>query len=144
MMNRRLLIVDDEIEIREMLSRHFRFLGYEVFMEENGLTALHFLERHRIDVVVSDIMMPGMDGVTLLKRIRREYPMIHVVMITGYVTLENALTCMRYQADACIFKPLEDLTELEESVANAFRTIDTWKRKFKELQGMKTDAQGGH
>jgi len=132
-----LLIVDDEKEIREMLARNFRMLGYTTHQAENGKKALDFLEENPVDVLISDIMMPIMDGVTLLREVRNQYPMTHVIMITGYVSLDNALACMRLQADTCIFKPLQDLTELENAVDDAMKQLKTWKQKFLELQGMK-------
>ena len=141
-MKGRLLVVDDEREIREMLSRHFRMLGYRVELAGNGHEALGLLEQKRIDVVISDIRMPEMDGVSLLREIRRQYPMMHVIMITGYVTLENALACMRNQADTCVFKPFKDLSELEEAVQTAMEALARWTRKFHELQGMKPAIEG--
>ncbi|TWI74210.1 response regulator receiver domain-containing protein [Desulfobotulus alkaliphilus] len=138
-----LLIVDDEKEIRDMLSRHFRLLGYDVLTAEHGLDALSILQKKRVDVVISDIIMPEMDGVDLLREIRKQYPMVRIIMITGYVTLENALACMRNQADTCIFKPLNDLGELEEAVQIAIAAQTRWTRKFRELKGMKPDTHGG-
>jgi CheY-like chemotaxis protein len=137
-----LLIVDDEKEICEMLSRNFRMLGYSVKTASNGIEALDLLAKAPVDVVISDIMMPKMDGVSLLREVRSQYPMTHVVMITGYVTLENALACMRLQADTCVFKPLHDLTELESAVSDALKALDLWKHKFHELQGMKPQSTG--
>lgn len=136
-MKARLLIVDDEADIREMLARHFRFLGYEVETAANGSGALAKLAEVRTEVVISDIVMPEMDGVELLRAVRSQYPMIHVIMITGYVTLENALACMRHGADACVFKPLEDLAELEETVALAIGALKRWQDKLRELRKMK-------
>lgn len=136
-MNGTLLIVDDEQEIREMLARNFKMSGFKVLQAENGALALEQLKNTPVDVVISDIMMPVMDGVSLLREVRHQYPMTHIIMITGYVSLENALACMRLQADTCIFKPLQDLSELEAAVDSAMNQLSTWKRKFKELQGMK-------
>ena len=62
---------------------------------------------------------------------------IRVIMITGYVTLENALACMRNRAETCVFKPLNDLGELEEAVASALKHLNRWQQKLSELQGMK-------
>lgn len=135
-MNGRILIVDDESEIRDMLSRHFRMLGNEVETAGNGKEALVVLRSRRMDVVISDIMMPEMDGVSLLREIRSHYPMIRVVMITGYVTLENALACMRNQADTVVFKPFDDLTELERAVDTAMKYLKHWKQKLRELRGL--------
>lgn len=135
-MKAHLLIVDDEKEICDMLSRHFRFLEYAVQTASNGKEALAVLEKQKIDVVISDIVMPEMDGVELLRHIRQHYPMVRTIMITGYVTLENALTCMRKQADTLIFKPLEDMRELEEAVADAVHVLRRWEKKLKELQSI--------
>jgi DNA-binding NtrC family response regulator len=131
-----ILIVDDESEIRDMLSRHFRFLGYQTDTANDGKEALAIMAEKRFDVVISDIMMPIMDGVTLLKHIGEQYPMVRVIMITGYITLENALACMRRHAETCIFKPLNDLLELEKAVQHAVETLDNWNQKFHELKGM--------
>ena len=136
-MSAHLLIVDDEVEIREMLSRHYRLMGYEVDLAANGRDALEVLAAKRVDVVISDIMMPEMDGVALLQEIRNQYPMVRAIMITGYVTLENALACMRYQAETCVFKPLEDLTELDSAVTVALEHLRLWQQKLRDLQGMK-------
>ena len=125
-----------------MLARHFRLLGFWVEQAANGSEALEVLGRCRIDVVISDILMPKMDGVALLREVRRQYPMIRVIMITGYVTLENALACMRNQADTCIFKPIQDMRELEEAVETAMAALARWNRKFRELQGMKPTDEG--
>lgn len=138
-MSAAILIVDDEAAIRNSLSRYFRLKGYEVETAENGLDALDKLAARPWQVVISDIMMPKMTGVELLRRIRREYPMTRVIMITGYVTLENALACLRNNADTCIFKPLGDLSELDDAVNNAINYLDHWKQKLAELKRMKQD-----
>lgn len=132
-----LLIVDDEDEIREALSRHFRFLGYDVQTAGNGAEALAELASRKIDVIISDIVMPVMDGVDLLRTVRKEYPMIRVIIMTGYVTQENVLACIRHDADTCVFKPWPDMTELESAVNKAMERMNTWKSKLKLLLEMK-------
>lgn len=138
----KILIVDDEIEICEMLSRHFRYIGYDVDTASNGVEALEKLSHSSFQVVISDIVMPKTDGVELLRAIKNQYPMVHTVMITGYVTLENALACMRLGADTCVFKPLEDLTELEDAVANAVKALKQWQEKLKTLKAMNPTVSG--
>ncbi len=137
-----LLIVDDETQIREMLSRHFRLMGFEAHVAGNGREAIGVLESHKIDIVISDIMMPVMDGVELLRYIRQHCPMTHTIMMTGYVTLDNALTCMRLGADTLIFKPLEDMQLLETAVSSAMDAIRHWLELLKELQAMKPLESG--
>ena len=134
---KRLLIVDDEEEIRELLGRHFRYLDYEVEFAENGQAGLERLENGGVDIVISDIGMPEMDGVEMLVNIRREHPMVKVIMITGYVSQANVLACMRQGAEMLVFKPLEDLGELEAAVARATESIDRWWARLAELNRMK-------
>lgn len=136
-MSGQLLIVDDELEIREMLARHYRLKQYEVTLAADACEALATLVQQRFDVVISDIKMPGMNGVDLLKAIRSEYPMTRVIMITGYVTLDHALACLRRGADTCVFKPLTDLGELDSAVDSAIKWLRRWQSKLVELRGMK-------
>jgi two-component system response regulator HydG len=142
-MKTQLLIVDDEAEIRELLRRHFRYVGHEVETASNGIEALERLERVRTDVVISDIQMPGMDGVELLRRVRQEYPMTRMIMITGYVSQSSILSCMRLGAETCVFKPIESLEELDGAVSQAVRTIRRWWEILGELQGRKSVAPPG-
>ena len=132
-----LLVVDDETEIREMLQRHFTLLDYNVLTAPNGKEAMAVIKQKRIDIVITDLLMPEMSGVDLLEFIHEDNPMIHTIAITGYVTLENALSCMRLGADTIIFKPLEDLTELEEAVRGVEAKMMNWQKKLRELRGMR-------
>ena len=136
-----ILVVDDEREIREMLSRHFRLEGHQVVDVENVAQAEEQLAKKRFDVVISDIMMPGKLGTELLLKIREEYPMTRTIMITGYVTMENGLTCMRRGAETVIFKPLGDLDELDAAVKRALDDIVRWKRKLVALRTMKSGGE---
>jgi DNA-binding NtrC family response regulator len=136
-MKGQLLIVDDEQEIQNMLARHFKMKGYAADKAGSARQALDIMSEKRMDVLISDIRMPDMDGVSLLREVRRQYPMTRVIMMTGYVTLENALACMRLHADTCIFKPLNDLNEMDNAVQHAMDTLHHWNEKFRELQGMK-------
>ena len=75
-MNPNILVVDDEADIRTMLCTHFTFLDYTVHTAGNGQEALQQMAEQRYEVVISDIMMPQMDGITLLKTVREEYPIV--------------------------------------------------------------------
>ena len=132
-----LLVVDDEVEIQQMLSRHFRFLGYDVETASNGREALELLAKKRTEVIISDIKMPQLDGIELLKIVKEQHPMSHVIIITGYVTLDNLLAVFRRGADTCIFKPLNDLTELEVAVSRAVDQLKDWQSKLKQLKSLK-------
>ena len=139
-MSARLLIVEDDAVTREMLARHYREQGYDVEVAADGREALATLATKRIEVVIGAVIMAGMNGVELLKIVRAEYPMVHVIMITGHVTFENALACMRRGADTCVFKPLDELAELDEAVARALEALTRWQRKLHDLQVEKPAA----
>jgi DNA-binding NtrC family response regulator len=137
-----ILIVDDEKEIRDMLSRHYKFNGYNTETAGSVDEAVEILTRKMIQIVISDIMMPGKSGIELLAVIHDNFPMIRVIMITGYVTLENALTCMRKGADSFIFKPLGELDELDDAVGRVYDWHMRWQEKLHSLQKMKTGGGG--
>lgn len=136
-----ILVVDDEEPIRKMVSRHFRFLGYDVIdSASNGKEALDILARQRVEVVISDIQMPVMNGLDLLRTIRREYPMVHVIIITGYVTIDNLLAALKLGADTCVFKPIKEMKELEKAVDSAVSSLRVWQVKMKTLLGMRASV----
>jgi len=139
--NVKMLIVDDEDKVRDMLQRYFRSLGCEVDTAPNGRVALDLIGRVRYDILISDIMMPELDGVDLLRAVRQFHPYLHAIMMTGYVKQENVLACMRLGADNCVFKPLTDLTELRESVEDAVRLINRWRAKLAYLRTLKPDGE---
>jgi len=132
-----ILIVDDEDEIRKMLARHFRMAGYETVTAGTVDEAIKILSNTSIQIVISDIMMPEKLGTELLPVLADSYPMIKAIMITGYVTIENALACMRNGADTCIFKPLGDMKELDDAVERLYQWHTRWQQKLSELQKVK-------
>jgi CheY-like chemotaxis protein len=131
-----LLIVDDEPLITEQLSRHFRYLGYEVDTASDGVEAMEKLKHHNFQIVISDVLMPRMDGVELLKAIKAYDGGTHVIMITGRVTMENILASRRRGADTVLFKPLDNLDELVAAVEAAVTDLEHWQRILKRLQAV--------
>ena len=120
-----------------MLARHFTFEDYTVLEAGDGREALDILENNKVDVVISDIVMPRMSGVEMLEIITAEYPMIRTIMMTGYVTQIHLLKCMQFHAETVIYKPINDLQEIEDAVSKAFTSLNRWKEKLKTLQEMK-------
>ena len=144
-MKTRILAVDDEKQIREMLSRHFRYLGYDVSTAEDGCAALKHLETNKVDIMITDIKMPRMDGVELTTRVRDEYPLVRIIVVTGYVTLSNAMATMQNGADALIPKPLEDMAPLEHAVARSAEILQGWVDQLAILtRGKSTSGGGSH
>lgn len=112
----RILIVDDEQGIRDLLISEFSKLGYEVFSAINGEEAVSKLQAEKVDVVITDMKMPKVDGLELLKFIKEKTPETEVIIITGYATVENALDAMRSGAYDFIQKPfnIDELAALVE------------------------------
>ncbi len=133
-MKAQILIVDDELDIREALARHYRLKGYQVILVGGCDEALQRLREVPVQIVISDIMMPGRKGTELLPILHDQYPMVRAIMITGFVTLTNGLECMQGGADTCVFKPLGDLAELDEAVERAYQWHVRWQEKLRILQ----------
>ena len=84
------LVVDDETLLRESVVRDFKRKGFNVLSAENGEVALRLLDESKIDVVVSDVRMPGGDGLTLLEKLRSRHPAWPpVILVTGYADLSE-------------------------------------------------------
>lgn len=116
--NKRVLIVDDEQSIRELLERFFG-LSFTVSSAENGLKAIEELEKNPYDLMLLDIMMPGIDGQEVLKRIKGKYPNMKVVIMTGYSLKDKITQCLQEGAATCIYKPFT-LDEIEKVVQDLF------------------------
>lgn len=90
-MKSRLLVVDDEESIREFLEIMLKKEGYDVTLAEDGLRAKELLAKKSFDMIISDLQMPGMTGIELLKYVKDSYPDITFMMITAFGTTETAL-----------------------------------------------------
>ena len=91
----KILVIDDEEEYRDVLENIFRLNGYEVDKAESGEDGLIMLGKHSYNLVVTDLIMNGMDGLEFLNKSKELYPEIEVLIITGYGTVENAVEAMR-------------------------------------------------
>ena len=95
-MDQKLLLVDDEAGIRKVLGISLSDIGYTVFTAENGEEALKIFRKETPPIVLSDIKMPGMDGIELLRTIKHENPDTEVIMITGHGDMDLAIKSLKY------------------------------------------------
>jgi two-component system response regulator PilR (NtrC family) len=114
----RLLVVDDERSMRELLSIVLRREGYDVTLAENGRAAVDRIERGRFDLLISDIKMPDMSGVDVLRAAKRIDADIVGIMITAFASADTAIEAMRLGAHDYLSKPF-DVDELKIKVRNA-------------------------
>ena len=136
------LIVDDESVIRELCARVLH--DYHFIQAENGEEALDIFLRGGIDVILTDVMMPKMDGLELLKRVKEQEPTAVVVIMTGYADKELILEALKADADDFITKPLNMLQlksavekalvkkALKEEIVN-LKNLDRFKTNFLSL-----------
>ena len=102
----KILVVDDESLVRDFLREVLKAEDYEVLTAEDGLSALKEVERDGIDLVITDVRMPKLNGIDLLKEVKKRSPSTLVVVITAYGTIENAVEAMKNGACDYITKPL--------------------------------------
>jgi DNA-binding NtrC family response regulator len=108
----RILLVDDEKDFVEMLTLRLEETGEEVLQAYSGMESLEKLKETEVDVVILDIKMPGMDGIETLQEIKKRYPLVEVIMLTGHGTIETAVQGMKLGAYDFLIKPadFDDLT----------------------------------
>ena len=106
-MNENILVVDDDAELRKVLSSILSEEGYSVKTVENGKQAIGICEKTRFDLALIDIKLPDMEGTELLHRLKEKQPHLVMIIITGFPTIENAMGAVNEGADGYILKPFE-------------------------------------
>ena len=107
-----ILLVDDEEGYRELISRVLTKAGYEVLQAADGLQALSLLEESKVDLVISDILMPALNGYALVARLRAKWPTMPVILTTGFLSQESAKSMMNGSVDF-IPKPINAQTLID-------------------------------
>lgn len=120
-MKAKILVVDDEESIREFLEIMLKKEGYEVTLAEDGLKAKEMVQKKSFDMIISDLQMPNMTGIELLKYIRQNYPEIVFMMITAFGTTETAVEAMKMGAYDYLTKPFK-IDEVRINISNALKS----------------------
>jgi DNA-binding NtrC family response regulator len=120
---RTVLIADDEVNLRKVLSAMLRREGFEVLTANDGENALELLRRTRVDLVLTDLKMPRLDGLALLRQVLREFTGIPVIVLTAHGTIDNAVEAMKLGAFDFLTKPF-DQDELKVVIRKAAATAD--------------------
>ncbi len=133
-MKPRILVVDDEESIREFLQIMLRKEGYEVTTAEDGQRAFDLTKKKSFDLIISDLQMPNMTGIELLKNIKEQDPSMLFMMITAFGTTETAVDAMKMGAYDYITKPFK-LDEVRINIAHALKSknLESENRQLKRV-----------
>lgn len=114
---KQIAIVDDEREIVSILEKFLHKTGkYQVHTYTNPVTALQSLTQRNVDLVLLDIMMPQMDGIEFLEKLKKAKPETEVIMMTAYSTLERVLKSHKFGAEQYLTKPFDSLANVEKQI----------------------------
>ncbi len=131
----RVLLVDDEVLVREAISENIIWeeLGYELDGScQNGKEAIEYLENNFVDVVLTDICMPYVDGMELSEFIYKEHPGIHIIIFSGFDEFEYAKRAIKYDVEEYLLKPITAF-ELSEALINLKEKMDKKRETEKRL-----------
>jgi len=128
-----MMLVDDEERFLTTMKKLLSRKGYDVFTASSGADALEKLRMENIHVVILDVKMPGMDGITTLKQIKKMFPMVEVIMLTGHGTVESAVEGLHSGATDFLTKPA-DVNDLIEKAEEAFEKRQRVEEKIRIAQ----------
>ncbi len=123
----RILVVDDETDVRLLLAREIRDRGHEVVAAVDGAQAMAEMGRGDFDVVLTDIRMPGMDGMGLTEWIKRTRPDTDVIVMAGYTSIESAAIALHLGAFDYLQKPIREIAMVTSRIDRAIQ-----KRRVEE------------
>jgi len=139
----KIMLVDDEERFLSTTRKLLSKKGYEVLTAESGQEALDLLLQHIVHVVILDVKMPGMDGMATLKAIKRDFPLVEVIMLTGHATVESAVDGLKSGAIDYLMKPasIEDLIEKSEVAFEKRMKLEEKIRMAQTRMTMKSPRQ---
>ena len=115
----KIMLVDDEERFLTTTQKLLSRKGYDILTASSGAEALETLRTHNVHVVILDVKMPGMDGIETLKAIKRNFPLVEVIMLTGHGTIDSAVEGLKSGATDYLTKPT-DVQDLIEKAEEAF------------------------
>jgi len=129
----KMMLVDDEERFLSTTQKLLLRKGYDVLTASSGTDALEILRNHNIHVVILDVKMPGMDGIETLNAIKRNYPLVEVIMLTGHGTIDSAVEGLKAGATDYLTKPT-DVQDLIEKAEEAFSKRQVLEDKIRVAQ----------
>jgi len=127
----KIMLVDDEERFLATTGKLLEKKGYAVITAGSGAEALEKLTDADVDVVILDVKMPGLDGVATLKEIKKVFPLIEVIMLTGHATVESAVDGLKSGAFDYVMKPC-DIDDLVNKATEAFKKRQEMMQKIRD------------
>ncbi|SLM31273.1 Response regulator receiver domain protein (CheY-like) [Desulfamplus magnetovallimortis] len=132
-MNTRLLLVDDEEEFVDTLAERLALRNFQVTRAYSGERALQLCNDKNFDVILLDIMMPGISGIDVLKKIHQKMPLTQVIMLTGHATVKNAIEGMKQGAFDFLLKPA-DMELLTSKITEAVEIKQKHEERIRKAE----------
>ena len=132
----KMMLVDDEERFLSTTKKLLSKKGFEVITAVSGPEALDILRAQNIHVVILDVKMPGMDGIETLKAIKRTYPLVEVIMLTGHATVESAVDGLKSGATDYLMKPT-DIGDIISKATEAFEKRQRIEERIRVAQTRK-------
>ncbi len=135
-----IMLVDDEVDFLEPRMKRLKKRNMNVTGVKSGEEALSRLDQDPVDVVLMDVKMPGMDGIETLREVKKRYPLVEVIMLTGHANVEVAIQGMEIGAFDYLMKPM-DIDDLLYKVQDAHKNKIIQERKITAMHKMPEDEK---
>ncbi|HBZ55392.1 MAG TPA: two-component system response regulator [Syntrophobacteraceae bacterium] len=129
----RVLLVDDEEQYADALAERFQARGLDAATAYSGDEALARLQDGEFDVVILDMVMPGKDGIETLNEIKQLRPLVEVILLTGFATLDTAVSSLQRGAFYYLMKPA-DMRDLLQSILNAYKRKAEHEERIRQAE----------
>lgn len=124
-MEKRILVVDDHMVMGEIISETFEDMEITVTAVGNATEAMDYIRSNPTDVVITDIMMPGLNGTELFFRLKDINPFVQIIVMTAYPSRENVVSMIKHGASDFLLKPFAP-DDIRETVVAAFNRLERW------------------
>lgn len=129
----KILIVDDEEDIVGTLKKHMKLDGYTVDTAQSAVEAFEKVKKDKYHVVLTDIVMPEMDGIELLREIKSYDALTQVIMMTGYSTMDKTLSSLEFGANDYILKPFKSVEQVMEIIDYSIKKLERWRESITQM-----------
>jgi len=132
----RILVVDDEPRICHLIEELLKLEGYQIDVSFSGTDALEMIKKYNYQMLITDLKMPGIDGLELIQKAKEQNPEIRTIMVSGYTTVDTAVQSLRHGVDDYITKPF-NIFELKKAVKQTLHTHQVATENVQLLKDLK-------